>query len=208
MHHLNGYNTTNHQRDSGKSNNDRNLPTTSYTQHSDRGAYCSSNRIPSDPISSIQHHWPIIESYDLALACQLVLLFLPPVMFSRLKIMVDLLRRVLSNHERLASWLVNYGSRENIENKSENILPSDTLSSLEITLHVVGFRIYDDICFFSLKNMFHLCCNKLFLLIKCKLTPIKFMVHIEQVCVFVTSLENCTKYFRLIGYEVMGCLGS
>ncbi|VDO75439.1 unnamed protein product [Schistosoma mattheei] len=134
MHHLNGYNTTNHQRDSGKSNNDRNFPTTSYTQHSDRGAYCLSNRIPSDPISSIQHHWPIIESYDLAIACQLVLLFLPPVMFSRLKIMVDLLRRVLSNHERLASWLVNYGSREN---KSENILPSDTLSSLEITLHVI-----------------------------------------------------------------------
>ncbi|XP_018654781.1 hypothetical protein Smp_155390 [Schistosoma mansoni] len=129
-------NSSNHQTDSVKSSNERNLPTTSYTQHSDHGAYCLSNRTPSDPISSIQHHWPIMESYNLALACQLVLLFLPPVMYSRLKIMVGLLRRVLSNHERLALWLVNHDSRDNIENKSENILPSDTLSSLEITLHV------------------------------------------------------------------------
>ncbi|CAH8580413.1 unnamed protein product [Schistosoma turkestanicum] len=134
---INKYITTNYQGDSGKSNDERNLPTTSYTQHSNLGSYCLSDQIPNDPISSIQHHWPIMETYDLALACQLVLLFLPPLMFSRLKMMVDLLRGVLSNHEHLASWFVNYGSYENIENKSASILASDVPSSLEITLHTI-----------------------------------------------------------------------
>ncbi|CAH8632183.1 unnamed protein product [Heterobilharzia americana] len=85
----------------------------------------------------IKYRWPIMNSYDLALACQLALLFLPPVIFSRLRMMTDILRRVLSNHEHLAVWFVNSVSPEDFDDNPESVLTSDNSSSLENTMHVI-----------------------------------------------------------------------
>ncbi|VDQ03676.1 unnamed protein product [Trichobilharzia regenti] len=84
--------------------------------------------------SSTQYTWPVMGCYDLAVATQMTLLFLPPIIFSRLKIVVDLLRRVLSNHERLASLMMNNLSSKDCERKSIDISMLDSPSTLEITM--------------------------------------------------------------------------
>ncbi|CAH8875711.1 unnamed protein product [Trichobilharzia szidati] len=88
--------------------------------------------------SSTHYSWPVMECYDLAVATQLTLLFLPPVVFFRLKIVVDLLRRVLSNHERLASLMMNTLSCRDCErSKSIDISMLDSPSTLEITMQAI-----------------------------------------------------------------------
>ncbi|KAK4474557.1 hypothetical protein MN116_001700 [Schistosoma mekongi] len=135
LHYINGCLKPSRLLNSNKFKSKRKSLTTVYAQRSNCHSYRLSDGISTN--TSTHYRWRILESYDLALVCQLVLLFLPPVIFSRLKIMVDLLRRVLSNHERLASWLADSGSYENAENKHRSILKSDTTSTLEITLRVL-----------------------------------------------------------------------
>ncbi|TPP63440.1 hypothetical protein FGIG_04626 [Fasciola gigantica] len=51
--------------------------------------------------------WPSARSHELTLAAHIALLFLPPFLYARLRVLTDALQRVLSNHSNLAAVLKN-----------------------------------------------------------------------------------------------------
>lgn len=88
----------------------------------------SSNSIPEDKSPA--------RSHDLMLAAQIALLFMPPFLYARLRVLTDALQRVLSNHSILAAELLDGMDEADL---TEN-------NTFERTLELVRFSVLCEVC--------------------------------------------------------------